>query len=260
MKEITNPHDKLFKEIEKVIENSRDLIESTFPEELLKELDLETLVNDNNSYIDSSLKEYYSDLVFNCLYRGSVEIKISILFEHKSYKPKNEYVQLLQYIINIWDFALKDKKEPPVVIPVIFYHGKEKWEVKPLYSYFTGIDEVLKQFIPKFKYILTDLDKISDDIIKKEKFKNNINKVMALLFKHMSDEEYLKTQLKEIFLLIEDYFSDERKDVVISFLVYIMSITEIDNNYIQECLSTISPEGGRVSMTTAMKLREQGID
>ena len=76
MKEITNPHDKLFKEIEKVIENSRDLIESTFPAELLKELDLETLVNDNNSYIDSSLKESYSDLVFNCLYRGSVEIKI----------------------------------------------------------------------------------------------------------------------------------------------------------------------------------------
>ena len=83
---------------------------------------------------------------------------------------------------------------------------------------------------------------------------------MALLFKHMSDEEYLKNQLKEIFFLIKDYFSDEKKDVVISFLVYIMSITEIDNNYIQECLSTISPEGGRVSMTTAMKLREQGID
>jgi len=36
MSEITNPHDKLFKEIEKVKENSRDLIESTFPVKLLE--------------------------------------------------------------------------------------------------------------------------------------------------------------------------------------------------------------------------------
>lgn len=258
MEEITNPHDKLFKEIQKVKDNSRDLIESTFPAELLQGLDLKTLENDNNSYIDSSLKEYYSDLVFNCLYKNSTEIKISILFEHKSYKPENEYVQLLQYIINIWKFAIKDKEKPPVVIPVIFYHGKEKWEIKPLHSYFTGIDEILKQFIPAFKYILTDLSKIPDEAIIKEKFKNNINKVMALLFKHMSDEDYIKNQLKAIFLLIKDYFSDKKKDVVISFLIYIMSITEIEDSYIDDCLSTISPEGGRISMTTAMKLRQEG--
>ena len=48
MNEITNPHDKLFKEIEKVKENCRDLIESTFPEELLEKLNLDTLENDNN--------------------------------------------------------------------------------------------------------------------------------------------------------------------------------------------------------------------
>ncbi|MDA3940238.1 MAG: Rpn family recombination-promoting nuclease/putative transposase [Spirochaetia bacterium] len=65
MKDIISPHDKLFKEIESVKENTKDLIESTFSEELLKHLNLETLENDNNSYIDSSLKEYYSDLVFH---------------------------------------------------------------------------------------------------------------------------------------------------------------------------------------------------
>ncbi len=96
MRGIGNPHDKLFKEIVRVRENSRDLIESTFPLELLKNLKLETLENDNNSYIDEELKEYYSDLVYNCEYRGNSKIKISILFEHKSYKPSNEYLQLLR--------------------------------------------------------------------------------------------------------------------------------------------------------------------
>ena len=65
MKDIDSPHDKLFKEIERVRENSRDLIQSTFPAALLNKLKLETLENDNNSYIDEELKEYYSDLVYN---------------------------------------------------------------------------------------------------------------------------------------------------------------------------------------------------
>ena len=76
MKDIINPHDKLFKEIEKVKKNCRDLIESTFPKELLAKLNLETLENDNNSYIDENLQEYYSDLVYNCRYNGNTTIKI----------------------------------------------------------------------------------------------------------------------------------------------------------------------------------------
>ena len=106
MKDVTNPHDKLFKEVEETKENIRDLIESTFPESLLKNLDLTTLEKDNNSYINRNLKEYCSDLVFNCLYKSSATVKITILFEHKSYKPVNEYLQLLQYLLNIWNYSL----------------------------------------------------------------------------------------------------------------------------------------------------------
>ena len=259
MSEITNPHDKLFKEIEKVKENSRDLIESTFPEELLEKLDLDTLENDNNSYIDENLQEYYSDMVYNCEYKGNVRIKISILFEHKSYKPKNEYLQLLRYILNIWDYAEKNREEPSLVVPVIFYHGKEKWVVKPLFKYFKGVDEILKEFIPDFKYLLTDLNEVSDSVIINEKFKSNINKVMALLLKHMKDENYLKEQMQDIFFLIKDFFGTEKRSVVITFLLYIMSATEIDKDYIEKCLNSISPEGGEITMTTAMKLREEGI-
>ncbi len=257
MKDITGPHDKLFKEMESVKENARDLIESTFPEKLLKNLNLNTLKNDNNSYIDSSLKEYYSDLVFSCIYNKSLEIKISILFEHKSYKPDNEYLQLLQYILNIWNYAIKNKTIPPVVIPMIYYHGRQEWEVKPLSSYFPGIDDVLKPFVPEFSYILTDLTKISDESIIR-KFNSSINKVLALLLKHIADEEYIKSQFINIFSLLLDYFGEEKREAVISFLLYIMNTTEIDRDYINDSLKKISPQGGQIAMTTAMKIKQEG--
>ncbi|MFW5759293.1 MAG: Rpn family recombination-promoting nuclease/putative transposase, partial [Bacteroidota bacterium] len=44
-----NEHYKLFKEIESIRENAADLISSTFPKEILQELDLDTLVLDSNS-------------------------------------------------------------------------------------------------------------------------------------------------------------------------------------------------------------------
>ena len=37
-----------------------------------------------------------------------------------------------------------------------------------------------------------------------------------------------------------------------------MNTTEIDNEYIEKCLGAISPEGGRIIMTTAMKLKQEG--
>lgn len=258
MKDVINPHDKLFKEIEETKENIRDLIESTFPERLLKNLDLTTLEKDNNSYIDNRLKEYYSDLVYNCLYKGDVTVKITILFEHKSYKPTNEYPQLLHYLLNMWDYSLKNKEIIPIVIPVIFYHGKEKWQVRSFSKYFKGIDENLKQFIPEFKYIFTDLNRISDEEIINKKFKSKINKVMVLLLRHMADEEYIKERLKDILFLVKEFFTEEKRGIVISFLVYIMSTTEIDDKYIEKCLNEISPKGGEIAMTTANKLKQEG--
>jgi len=259
MKDIVNPHDKLFKEMQSVIENSRDLIESVFPGEILNNLNLDTLANDNNSYVDPDLREYYSDLVFTCMYNNSTEIKISILFEHKSYKPENEYLQLLQYILNIWNYAVKNNETPPVVIPMIYYHGKQEWKLKPLYSHFSGIDNNLKQFIPDFKYILANITETPDKEIV-EKFNSGINKVLALLLKHISDEEYIKRQFKYLFSLLLDYFGEEKRSAVITFLIYIMSTTEIDKEHINNCLKEISPQGGNIAMTTAMKIKQEGIE
>ena len=190
------------------------------------------------------MQEYYSDIVYNCEYNGDTPIKIGILFEHKSYKPENEYPQLLRYILSIWDYAVKNKEKRPIVVSAIFYHGEGEWKIKPLYKYFDGVDEGLRQFIPNFNYVLIDLNKISDSVIINEKFKSDINKVMALLFKHMKDEEYIKMHLEEIFTLVKEYFPNEKSGIIITFIIYIMSITEIDDGYIEKCLNAISPEGG----------------
>ena len=96
--EIINPHDKFFKETFSLRDNVIDFLKGTFPEEIFKKLDLSTLTRDNNSYIDEELKEHFSDIVYTC-YCKDKELKITLLFEHKSYSVTCPYLQILKYLL-----------------------------------------------------------------------------------------------------------------------------------------------------------------
>ena len=226
--EITNPHDKFFKESFTNKEIATDFIKGSFPKELVDNLDLSSLDLDNNSYIDEELKDYYSDLVYNCSYKD-MKIKISILFEHKSFVPDYPFLQLLKYIIKIWDFNIKQKEKLIPVIPLIFYHGKEKWEYKKINRYFTGIDNILEKYIPAFDYLLMDLSKYDNEDIKERIFKNEFLKISLLIFKNIYDEEKLKKNLEN---------------------------TKVED--IVHIIEKISEIGGNETMTIAMKLKEEG--
>ena len=116
---ITNPHDLIFKQTQRHIENAVDYIKGTFPQNLVKNLDLAKLKLEESSYTTEELKEYFSDLVYQCTYKGTTEIKITLLFEHKSYKPQYPLLKLLQYMLNIWDRQLNKKQSLTPIIPVL---------------------------------------------------------------------------------------------------------------------------------------------
>ena len=206
---ITNPHDLIFKQTESHIKNATDYIKGTCPKELVKNLDFTTLELEESSYITNELKEYFSDLVYNCQYKGKTNIKITLLFEHKSYKPEYPHIQILQYKINIWKAQLKGKLPLTIVIPVLFYHGKEKWEIRKFSEYFEGIDDYLRIFVPEFSIILIDISKFPDEEIKNKLFIREANKVLFLLMKHIFDAEYLEAHLKEFLEVGKGFFESE---------------------------------------------------
>jgi hypothetical protein len=50
---------------------------------LVEKLDLDKMTLAENSFRDHEVKDHFSDLVWNCLYKDQT-IKITFLFEHKS--------------------------------------------------------------------------------------------------------------------------------------------------------------------------------
>jgi predicted transposase/invertase (TIGR01784 family) len=160
-----NPHDDFFKVAFSRQDVVEDYITHFLKKELVENIDTKTLEISTTSYVTQQLEEYFSDIVWECSYGTNKKtIKISFLFEHKSYIPKFPHLQLLRYLLEIWEDCEKNKKPLTPIIPVIVYHNpneKRHWKYKPFNAYFKDIDAFLQPYIPNFDYQITDLTSFS---------------------------------------------------------------------------------------------------
>jgi predicted transposase/invertase (TIGR01784 family) len=165
--ELNNANDKYFKGMMSLVGVVRAFAEQFLPRDVQDKLDLDTLEFDNTSYITDELSEFFADMVWKCQYKNGHQFaKISFLLEHKSYKPTHPHFQLLDYIRGAWRLQAGENKRPTVIVPIVLYHGKEPWEYEPLDSYFGVVEPELMRFLPSFDYILVNLQKYSDKVIK----------------------------------------------------------------------------------------------
>ncbi len=70
------------------------------------------------------------------------------------------HLQLLRYILNVWESQASSKQELTPVIAIVFYHGKQRWTRQEIVK---NIPEELKRFVPLFDYVLFDTKDIEGD-------------------------------------------------------------------------------------------------
>ncbi len=253
--EINNPHDKFLKETLSKKENAIGFIENYLPKDIVELIDLNKINIEKDSYITENLQEYFTDLLYKVMIKGE-ESYIYVLFEHKSYPDKLIGLQLLEYLIQCWKSKIKQKNKLPLVIPLVIYHGKVNWNIGVIFSdIIEKIDDKFKKYIPDFEYLLYDLSKYQDkDILGTEELK-----VMMQLMKYIYSEN-LTEKLKEIFKMFS-YIEGKNLDYISTVTIYIMNTTEIEIKELAKIVTeTISEKGGEIAMTTAQKLRKEGIE
>lgn len=264
---IQNPHDKMFKETFSNIEVTKSFINNYLPENIIKIINLETLELEKDSFIDEKLNETFSDLLFGANINNN-DGYIYLLFEHKSYKSRNIAFQLLKYMVEIWESKVKEKNynSLPIIIPLVIYHNKEKWGMKTslgeMINGYKDIPDDIKVFIPDYEYLLYDVSRYKDEEIKGNaqvkiiftafrdifaKDKEGIKETIALAGKYLRELEdkqtgieYFETFLRYIFHAGKSF---DEKDVI-------EIIDKVERSY---------PEGSELVMTTAERLRKEGI-
>lgn len=260
--DINNPHDAFAKAVMSNIENARDFFNGVLPAELKQAVDLSALQEEKDSYIDETLSEYYSDIVYSCRYRENT-VKLVLLFEHKSYLPKYPHFQVLRYKLNIWQWHEKNRKPPPAVIPVVLYHGTEKWAKRQLVEYLELPDKATREAIGRytadFDYIMVNLTVMQHRQIQIELFQRSLVKIWLLIQKYIFTPNQLLYHLHSLFSIdIVELTEEEKRSFLRTVFLYLFNASGLPRDEIQKAIQPVRPAIQEGFMTAAEEFIQEG--
>ena len=255
---ITNIHDKFIKQILSNKELAIEFLQQYLPEPLSSILDFETLNQQDTSYITDGLKASYSDLIWGVKMKGRENLQISLLLEHKSSADRNTTFQLLEYLALAYQKQLREKKNPELIVPILYYHGKKSWKFKPLNEYFAVYPDLLKKYLPIFSAEFINLQDVSSEQI--YAFKNGLLTSAVMLQKYYFNPEELATHLERIVENLNPYLES---NVTNSIFVYMIMATQIVKSDFTEAIKKLPGDMSTKMLTLYDQLilegREKGI-
>ncbi len=253
-----SPHDQFFKGMFSQPEIAIGYIRNFLPKEIWQDLQLDQLTLDGTSYITHELKAYFSDLVWQCPYHDT-EINIAFLFEHKTYQPKFVHIQLLRYMLQIWEQDIKEKRKYlRPVIPIIVYQGSKKWILKPMAECFPDVDKSLTKYVPNFEYELSDLPRIPEDDI----LKLDSKKLTLGLYAMANYRSFLKLieTMDRLYLVVNHFENtEENTNFVDTIIVYLMKANKIKSDEMKELLEKTKSKTMQRAKSTYDQIIDDGI-
>lgn len=174
---------------------------------LLKNVKPEDIEDVSERYVPLFLEERNSDVVKRVRLDRDAENKSSqslfliSLIEHKANVDYNVVMQILRYMVYIWEdyekemekahpgiSKTKDFKYPPI-LPIIYYEGAAKWTAAIQFRDRVFLNDVFSEFIPDFTCKLISLQKFSNkELMEKE---GELSLIM-LINKLQDAEDFIK--------------------------------------------------------------------
>ena len=194
-----------------------------------------------------------ADLLLKFSIKENADIFIFILLEfQRTYKEM--FYRLSDYLNRIYRIQNKKSDTLSVVVPIVIYNGSENWrENLRFIDYFTVIDKTLTRFIPDFEYILIDINKFDDKLLKQLKSevsyfflleKTDLNEKDKSIERILEIFRELKKQDKNLFTLLARYITN------------LLHYKQIENSQIFDYFS----EGSNSMLTESLdKIKEESF-
>jgi len=129
-------HDQFCKDQLRDLDKARKILRLIFNPDVIELLDLDNMELVSESFLDEELKKLYADVLYRIPVRNRDEkIVVFVLIELNTESDRWTVFQLAKYTIRIWDeeFRKADQEKRldtfrlPMVIPVIFHHGEQRF-------------------------------------------------------------------------------------------------------------------------------------
>ena len=212
-------HDALFR---KAMENPaarKDFFDNCLPSYIKAIVDTNALALEKDSFIDQSLRSSISDLLFR-VESDDKNVYIYLLLEHQSKPHPFMAFRLFKYMLNICDRHLQQNTESkalPLIYPMVFYNGRQKYNVsRNLWDLF-GNNELAKKFWTEDHQII-NVREIPDEELKGP----SAGQILSFFMKHIHERELLQ-KWEEIAPFLREIKINAGLDYIELFLHYTLT-------------------------------------
>ncbi len=253
---LSNPHDRFFKQTFGRPEVAREFVTRFLPPEVVAHLDVNTLTPVRGSFVDRSLREHSSDLLFRVQRKDGGSAYVYMLFEHKSVPERSTAWQLLRYMTRIWEREWRGGRALAPIVPVVVYHGVRAWDAPTNFVDLVGAPDALTAHVPDFEYHLVDLSRFSDDELARGAFLG-----IGLMVLKYAMRDDLRDHLVDIFRLFGELVTKETGlEYLETVLRYITAAgPSIEDEVVVEALQRALPGGGEQMASIVDRWIEQGV-
>lgn len=260
----TGPHDAVFRRILGEPANAASQLRAVLPDALLGRLDLGRLARVPASFVDDALRWRHSDLLFTAPTAGG-EAFIYVLVEHQSSADPLMPFRMLQYMVRIWDYYLRERPRAtrlPAVIPLVVHHDRRRWsgptELRDLLLLDSGTVEAAGDFLPAFRFLLDDLACVDEQALRVRPLTPPV-RVTLLLLKIAAGNprlvEDLQPWVEELQAVVGRRGGQEEFQAL---LRYIQVVGEAPVDQLHKLVTQLGPEAEEAYVTTAEMLRAEG--
>lgn len=254
---VQHPHDHFFRESFGRLEIARNYLEEYLPGTVRRLLDLETLILQDGSFVDEALQTHQSDLLYQVRLHSGDPAFVYFLFEHKSYPEPKVGLQLLRYMVRVWERLEKEQQPLAPIVPLLIYHGEQPWRGSTTFSDLFVLPAELRPFTPDFRFHMSDFSHLSDETIRGRIWLRVSLAVMRSIF-----DPDLRSELDSLVRLMFA-LSDKRTglEYIHTILYYLSRATDrVDMETLRRALLQQGEIGEQAMSTIAETLISQGIE
>ncbi|HKK33931.1 MAG TPA: Rpn family recombination-promoting nuclease/putative transposase [Desulfomicrobiaceae bacterium] len=253
-----NIHDTFFKDAFTDKALAVDFLKNYLPPSIAEHVRLDTLTITKDTFIDKKWDDYYSDLLYMVTFADGRPGFVYFLFEHKSYHDHFLTLQMLRYILEIWELYRKQHKNTrslPLIIPISIYHGQNNRSALRVAELVDLPSPNLDIYVPDFEISFYDFSPGSEQDIK-----GAITlKLILSCFRAKNLPESLH-HLFEILTLLNKLDNSETglkwMEVIFRYMLETMDINEHDLREMAQ--KALDPGKEDTIMTLADRLRKEG--
>ncbi len=254
------PYDMLFRRAFGTPETARELALNLLPGDYARVLDGAEVTLDQDSIVDPALRTHETDLLLHVKPSSGSGFAVLILFEHKSYPDRWVALQMLRYVVAIWQRQRSRRPPRPrleEIVPVVVYHGSREWRQSLQIADLVMTDRTDAPHIPHFEPIRVNLADLPED-----RLQGSLQTITGLVFlkyiKQRMTAQTARTLLEVMRRAVEDTNAAELAAICYQVYVQVKERSEM------ELLQTLAGENRYAEvredvMTYAEELLQEGL-